>query len=63
MSFFNMGNVAAADDLEVKSHDEDVGSASSSHESWHKVTPRKRKHIELKDLTENDFVSLIEAKN
>ena len=24
---------------------------------------RKRKHIELKDLTEDDFLSLIEAKN
>ena len=33
--------------------------------SWQKVTQRKhrRKHIELKDLTENDFLSMIEAKN
>ena len=32
-------------------------------DSWKKVKARKYKHIELKDLTENDFTSLIEAKN
>lgn len=34
-------------------------------DSWKKVRPRKhsKQHIELKDLTENDFTSLIEAKN
>ena len=34
-------------------------------DSWKKVRPRRhsKQHIELKDLTENDFTSLIEAKN
>jgi len=31
--------------------------------SWKKVTVRKHKLIELRDLTEDDFTSLIEAKN
>ena len=37
-------------------------------DEWTEVRPRRshlshRKHIELKDITENDFLSLIEAKN
>lgn len=34
-------------------------------DEWTKVRPPRsqRKHIELKDLTENDFLGLIEAKN
>ena len=36
----------------------------SDDEEWIKVRPpRRKKLIELKDLKENDFLSLIEAKN
>ena len=37
----------------------------SEDDEWIKVRPPRsqRKHIELKDITENDFLSLIEAKN
>ena len=37
----------------------------SEDDEWIKVRPprNQRKHIELKDITENDFLSLIEAKN
>ena len=36
---------------------------STPEEEWTKVRLRKRNHIELKDLSENDFLSMIEAKN
>ncbi len=54
-SFFNIGAISAKE--KSKSNEQ-----SSESEDWTKVT-RKRKHIELKDLTEDDFLSLIEAKN
>ena len=38
---------------------------SSDDDDWTKVRPPRsqRQHIELKDITENDFLSMIEAKN
>ena len=34
-----------------------------SYDDWERVKPRRKTHIELRDLTENDFLDLIASKN
>ena len=53
-------------DLEAEKHKErKLLDSDDDGDEWTRVRPPRsqRKHIELKDLTENDFLSLIEAKN
>ena len=48
----------------VGENDADAGNLSEhDDDEWTRVRYRRRKHIELRDLTEQDFIDLIEAKN
>ena len=63
-TFFNLGIVSE----HIKDQKEPFRNKnllSSDDDEWTKVRPPRsqRQHIELKDITENDFLSMIEAKN
>lgn len=49
---------------EIVDNDEITGNLSQADsEEWNRVRPRRKKHIELRDLTEQNFVDLIASKN
>lgn len=67
-TFFNLGIASENAEMRVDEAHSDISSdwnnSSNKSEEWTKVVHRlPRKHIELKDLTENDFLSMISDKN
>lgn len=45
------------------SSEDDQKMEVDSEEDWNRVRRRRKQHIELKDLKEEDFLSLIDSKN